>query len=232
MRMQFTRRRSDADAKVEDKYEKYEVTARDIRLAYVLSDYLRVHELQAARCVRPEADRLKTVGDQTVIFIRLYLAIVQFNCRNQAELELNIARVFFTWHRRRTVTVAPTTYPFHFIPIMSVDQPFNIYREELSSLYHGLALWDPKPVENLHRQPVHVSIGDVGYLDNGAFIRIFNVTLPWDDPSNKLLGKPEKYEFIQCIDPSYVRDNEMREGEYCTPNVSKVDNVGANRHEE
>ena len=112
---------------------------------------------------------------------------------------------------------------------MSVGEPFNIYRDQLSSLYHGLALWDPKPVENLHKQPVHVSIGDVGYLDNGALMRIFNVTLPWDDPSNKLLRKPEKYE---CIEPSYVRDNEMREGEYYTPNVSKVDNVGANRHEE
>jgi hypothetical protein len=63
-------------------------------------------------------------------------------------------------------------------------------------------------------------------------MRMFNVALPWDDPSNKLLGKPEKYERIK---PSYsgnVRDNEIREGEHCTPHVSKVDNVGANRHEE
>jgi hypothetical protein len=116
---------------------------------------------------------------------------------------------------------------------MSVDQPFNVYREQLSSQYHGLALWDPKPVENLHKKPGHVSIGDVGYLDNGAFMRMFNVTLPWDDPSNKLLGKPpEKY---KRIEPNYVgnvRDNEIREGEYYTPHVSKVDNVGANRHEE
>ncbi|KAI0282013.1 hypothetical protein BGY98DRAFT_157995 [Russula aff. rugulosa BPL654] len=116
---------------------------------------------------------------------------------------------------------------------MSVDQPFNIYRDQLSSLYHGLALWDPKPVENLHKQPSHVSIGDVGYLDNGAFMRMFNVTLPCDDPSNKLLGKPEKYERIKPSDFSNVRDNEIREGEYYTPHVCKVlDNVGANRHEE
>jgi hypothetical protein len=117
---------------------------------------------------------------------------------------------------------------------MSVDQPFNIYREQLSSQYHGLALWDPKPVENLYKQPGHVSIGDVGYLDNGAFMRMFNVTLPWDDPSNKLLGEPGpgKYELIK---PSYsgnVRNNEIREGEYHTPHVSKVDNIGADRYEE
>jgi len=115
---------------------------------------------------------------------------------------------------------------------MSVDQPFNIYREQLSSHYHGLALWDPKPVENLYKQPGHVSIGDVGYLDNGAFMRMFNVTLPWDDPSNKLLGEPGKYDIIEPIYSGNVRDIEIREGEYCTPDVSKVDNIGANRHEE
>ncbi|KAI0273934.1 hypothetical protein BGY98DRAFT_1178764, partial [Russula aff. rugulosa BPL654] len=112
---------------------------------------------------------------------------------------------------------------------MSVDQPFNIYREQLSSQFHGLALWDPKPVENLHKQPGHVSIGDVGYLDNGAFMRMFNVTLPWDDPSNKLLGRPGKYELIK---PGNIRDNEIREGDYYTPHVCKVDNIGADRHED
>ena len=121
---------------------------------------------------------------------------------------------------------ATSTLPFRFLPIMSVDQPFNIYREQLSSLHHGLALWDPKPVDK------HVSIGDVGYLDNGAFIRMFNVTLPWDDTSNKLPGKPGEYELINSSYFRDVRDNEIREGEHYTPQVSKVDNVGADRHEE
>ena len=128
------------------------------------------------------------------------------------------------------LSTTATTSAVVLVPIMSVlDQPFNIYREQLSSLYHGLALWDPKPVEDLHRRPGHVSIGDVGYLDNGGFIRIFNVTLPWDDPSNRLLGEPEKY---KCIIPTGVRKNEIREGEYHTSHVSKVDNVGASSHEE
>jgi hypothetical protein len=116
---------------------------------------------------------------------------------------------------------------------MSVDQPFNIYREQLSSLYQGLALWDPKPIEDFHKQPGHVSIGDVGYLDNGAFMRMFNVTLPWNDPSNELHEKPEKYERIKPKYSSKVRDKEIiREGEYYTPQVSKVDHVGADRHDE
>jgi hypothetical protein len=112
---------------------------------------------------------------------------------------------------------------------MSVDEPFNIYREHLSSRYNGLALWDPKPVEN-RKQPNHVSIGDVGYLDNGAFMRMFNVTLPWDDPSNKSLG--EVYERIEPRYSDDVRYDKIREGEYYTPHVSKVENHGANRHEE
>ena len=115
---------------------------------------------------------------------------------------------------------------------MPVDEPFTIYRDQLSSLYHGLALWDPKPVVNLHKLPGHVSIGDVGYLYNGAFMRIFNVTLPWDDPSNNLRGEPEKYEHIE---PSYfgddVLESETREGEHYA-HVSKVDNDGPNRNEE
>ena len=115
---------------------------------------------------------------------------------------------------------------------MAVDQPSIIYREQLSSHHHGLALWDPKPVENLYRQPGHVSIGDVGYLDNGAFIRMFNVTLPWDDPSNNLLGEPGKFEVIMPRYVANVRNNEIREGEYYTPHVLKVDNIGADRREE
>ncbi len=113
---------------------------------------------------------------------------------------------------------------------MSVNEPYNIYREQLSSAYHGLALWNPKPVKNLYKEPGHVSIGDVGYLDNGAFMRMFNVTLPWGHPSNKLLVQPDEYE---CIGPCNVRDDEVREGEYYSPYVSKVEeNLRANQYEE
>ena len=126
---------------------------------------------------------------------------------------------------RRTVT---PKYPSPLSPTMSVvDQPFNIYREHLSSLHHGVALWDPNPVKKLHKNPNHVSIGDVGYLDSGAFIRMFNVTLPWNDPSNKLLGTPDEYERIKPKYLNFVRSGEIREGEYYSPHVSKVDNVGA-----
>ena len=114
---------------------------------------------------------------------------------------------------------------------MPVGQPFTIYREQLSSPYHGQAIWDPKPVENLHRQPGHVSIGDVGFLHNGAFMRIFNVTLPWNDPSNNLLGEPEEYSHIEPSDfGDDVLESETRIGEHYA-HVYKVDNDGPNRSE-
>ena len=72
---------------------------------------------------------------------------------------------------------------------------FNVYRDQLASLSQGSALWNPSPLKKIYEK---VSIGDVGYLHEGTFIRMFNVTLPWDDPSNRKLGVPEKYESLDC----------------------------------
>jgi hypothetical protein len=111
---------------------------------------------------------------------------------------------------------------------MSIHQPSNVYRERLSSLNHGLALWDPKPVDLYN----HISIGDVGYLlENGAFMRLFNVTLPWDDPSNRLLEVPEEYKRLELGYFINVHSSEMRQREYCS-RLSKVDNIRANTHSE
>ncbi|KAI0285678.1 hypothetical protein BC826DRAFT_866781, partial [Russula brevipes] len=65
-----------------------------------------------------------------------------------------------------------------------------IYREQLTSLHHGHALWEPNPREGTYER---VSIGDVGYAREGHFCRMFNVTLAWDHPSNKKLCEPEPY---------------------------------------
>lgn len=78
---------------------------------------------------------------------------------------------------------------------MPVDPPFNVYRDQLTSQYHGLALWNPNPPKAIYN---HVSIGDVGYVREGVFIRMFNVILPWDHESNRTLGEPEPYESLDC----------------------------------
>ena len=69
---------------------------------------------------------------------------------------------------------------------MPVVPPFAVYQDQLAALSHGLALWNPSPQKQIYD---NVSIGDVGYMHEGMFIRLFNVTLPWDHPSNKKLGR-------------------------------------------
>jgi hypothetical protein len=113
----------------------------------------------------------------------------------------------------------------YFPPIMPVDQPVNVYQEQLSSQYLGIALWNPNPVKRLY-DCGHISIGDVGYLCDGDFIRMFNVTLPWNDPSNTKLGKPEEYKTLEQGHFVNVRDIELGEVEYFSSHVSTEESAG------
>ena len=106
---------------------------------------------------------------------------------------------------------------------MPLNQPFHVYREQLTSQYHGLALWNPKPVKDLYD---HVSIGDVGYVCDGDFIRMFNVKLPWDDPSNTKFRPPKEFKSLDKDFFDNVRGSEVDQAEYHSPPVSKVDNAG------
>ena len=108
---------------------------------------------------------------------------------------------------------------------MPVNQPFSVYREQLTSQYHGIALWNPNPVDGLYVCG-RVSIGDVGYLCDGDFIRMFNVTLPWDNPSNKKLGMPEYFKSLEQSSFVNVRGSRFRQAEYYSPYVSKEENAG------
>ncbi|KAH9977487.1 hypothetical protein BJV77DRAFT_551285 [Russula vinacea] len=96
---------------------------------------------------------------------------------------------------------------------MTASQPSNVYREQLSSARCDEAMCSTNPG--------HGSIGDVGYLRDGDFIRIFNVTLPWNHPSNTNLRIPMKFQFLQCD----VFVNESSQTEYLSDHVSRVENV-------
>lgn len=58
----------------------------------------------------------------------------------------------------------------------------NIFREELAIRYpnHGHALWDPDP-GGLYDS---VAVGDVGFIRDGYFYRLFNALLLRDPPSD------------------------------------------------
>jgi hypothetical protein len=91
-------------------------------------------------------------------------------------------------------TATPTSTDSVF-STMSVNPPYNVYRDQLTALSLGLALWNPSPPKHIYK---NVSIGDVGYLHEGTFIRMFNVMLPWNHPSNGTLGIPDPYEPLDC----------------------------------
>jgi hypothetical protein len=105
---------------------------------------------------------------------------------------------------------------------MPVKHPFNIYREQLWPPYHGLPLWKPNPVESVYNQ---VSIGDVGYISGGTFIRMFNVTLSWDDESNKALGEPYRYNPLLPGDFAISRET-FGKIDYYSRRVSREENDG------
>jgi hypothetical protein len=88
--------------------------------------------------------------------------------------------------------------------------PYNVYREQLTSLFHGHALWEPDPT-NLYAQ---VSVGDVGYVREGCFFRMFNVLLNWDDPSNHTLCEPEPYLRLDLGPFVNIRESRFTRGEY------------------
>ncbi|EKM56563.1 uncharacterized protein PHACADRAFT_253764 [Phanerochaete carnosa HHB-10118-sp] len=79
--------------------------------------------------------------------------------------------------------------------------PDEIYSSCLATLYEGHALWYPEP---------HVSgepqIGDVGFMRNGAFVRLFNLdtsapgkkVVCWDPPFKVTEDLPRS---VFTIDP-------------------------------
>ena len=100
---------------------------------------------------------------------------------------------------------------------------FNVYRDQLASLSQGIALWDPTPHKKIYDK---VSIGDVGYLQEGSFIRMFNVMLKWNDPSNRKLGVPEEYETLDFGPFCNTTERKIVSGERYSRCVSSESNVG------
>ena len=84
----------------------------------------------------------------------------------------------------------------------------EIFASELVHLRYGHPLWHPEPTKF-----GEVQIGDVGYIDDGAFYRLFNATLPGDDPTNKG-GVPE--DFVPLRLPTelrHIQHNVVKPGE-------------------
>ena len=68
---------------------------------------------------------------------------------------------------------------------------YDVFRGQLAIKYpiYGHALWDPSPL----RLCSPVEVGDVGFIREGRFHRLFNALLSVDHPSHKS-GVPEYHE--------------------------------------
>lgn len=79
---------------------------------------------------------------------------------------------------------------------------YDIYREELAKAYpgFGFALWEPGPGE----QNPHVEVGDVGFVREGQFNRLFNVLLPGEHESHERFGVPEGHEPLRLTVTDHI----------------------------
>jgi hypothetical protein len=83
------------------------------------------------------------------------------------------------------------------------------YAKLLLGKCYGYPLWDPQTTEeNADYEKDGVRIGDVGFLDQGAFNFLFNICVPEEHAINSLLRKPEgqAYSFVAVA----IEDDDVR----------------------
>lgn len=91
------------------------------------------------------------------------------------------------------------------------SNPPTFYAQQISSLYNGLAIWDPQPGyirhdENELTPRPYVRPGDVGYVEEtGSFTRLFNIHFPSDDSRQGRGPFPEYFQHIESNS-----DNDLR----------------------
>ena len=78
---------------------------------------------------------------------------------------------------------------------------YDTYREELGKAYPGFghALWDPNPG---NQNPVEV--GDVDFIRQSHFHRLFNALLPANHASHEIFGVPEGHEPLCLTSTTYT----------------------------
>ena len=67
---------------------------------------------------------------------------------------------------------------------------YETYASALITKGHGHALWEPDPGDY-----PGVELGDVGFIDEGGFIRLFNASAGDNDPRNRF-GLPQGHSHL------------------------------------
>lgn len=99
---------------------------------------------------------------------------------------------------------------------MSITAP-DVYAQQLFRLGYGYPLWNPEPPRG------EVLVGDVGFISDGSFYRVFNATKSETDPENGF-GVPDGYEpFSLTTDFSNVtRRGMLAPGALCSKTVKHL----------
>ncbi|KAI0343808.1 hypothetical protein BDW22DRAFT_1304140, partial [Trametopsis cervina] len=95
----------------------------------------------------------------------------------------------------------------------------QVYAEQLLPKGHGFPLWIPEPSSQFGE----ILLGDVGYIWDGSFFRLFNVTLPRGHPVNRR-GVPEGFEHLEYDLDAAVRkvDRYLEQGSICSQSVKRT----------
>ncbi|KAF8261606.1 hypothetical protein EI94DRAFT_1745599 [Lactarius quietus] len=95
---------------------------------------------------------------------------------------------------------------------------YDIFRRNLAIKYpaYGHALWEPSPGD---RYPA-VAVGDVGFIRDGRFHRLFNILLNPKDPSHRIFGVPEEDEQLRPRVEDHVITGTLTPNLFCSPGVA------------
>jgi hypothetical protein len=102
-----------------------------------------------------------------------------------------------------------------------MHSPHEVYQNELKAKYkpYGWALWEPDSGNPNNR----VSVGDIGVISDGRFVRIFNIRLKRDDPKQCGHGVPEGY---YPIEPPLFSKRWLESGDYHSNSVRMTQEDG------
>jgi hypothetical protein len=97
---------------------------------------------------------------------------------------------------------------------------YDIFRHHLVIKFpaYGHALWDPEPGRLYHS----VEIGDVGYIREGKFNRLFNALLPADHPSHRNFGVPEYHEQLTLNMENHINNCNLSPNNFCSAKVTSI----------
>jgi hypothetical protein len=97
------------------------------------------------------------------------------------------------------------------------DRPCDTFRLQLGNTHShfGHALWDT----NLEEQYPRVEVGDVGFIREGKFHRLFNALYSKYHPCNQRFGVPEDHERLSPV-PNHISHGTLYPTNICSNGVT------------